>query len=73
LLVLQVAVALAHSLLEQLLAVLAHRDKALLAALVKTAHLTRTHRLAAVAVVQAQSVSMRVLLVAMAALVQQTP
>ena len=70
---LQEAVALAHSLLEQLLAVLAHQDKALLAALVKTAHLTQTHSAAAVEVAQAQSVSMRVLVVAMAALVQQTP
>jgi hypothetical protein len=69
----QAAVALAHFLLEQPLAALAHRVKGSLVALVKTAHPTQTHNAAAAAAAQAQSASMRVLLVAMVALVQPIP
>jgi hypothetical protein len=59
--------------LEQLLAALELVVKGLLVALVKTAHPTQTHSAAAAAVEQAQSASMRVLLVAMVALVQLIP
>jgi hypothetical protein len=66
-----VAAALAHLLLEQLLEDLAHRAKAMLAVLDKTAHLTRTRSVAAVVAAQAQAVSTLGLLVVTVAPVRQ--